>query len=386
MTRHALRAYYFLSFAAFGAYLPFFPRWLEARGVRGLAMGAILALLPIMSIVSPPIIGVLADALGVRGSLLRIASAMAALGFALVALSATAQDGSPRALIVLFSASALFAIARSPIMLVADVLALESLGDDRARYGELRLWGSLGFLVAALGVGWRIDPSWPRALPALISVLFAASFVVSFALPKRAAALPKLAKIGWGELLRDWGFLLCVLLSQASHSAYDVCYSLHLRDLGVPTSRVGIAWAVGVAVEVALLSKSSALLSRVPAKTLLLVGIGGAVVRWAGIALATGFWTALALQPLHALSFACVWVASIDITSRDPRVATARGMASAAMGIGGAIGLAAWSAVYARWSGASVFAMAAIVAVVAAFVGVLWQRSDQMTDGGLGET
>lgn len=363
MTRHALRAYYFLTFAAFGAYLPFFPRWLEARGVSGLAMGVILALLPVMGIVSPPLVGAVADALGIRGSLLRVASALAALGFALVALSANRLDGSPGPYALLFVASSIFAIARSPIMLVSDVLALESLGDDRTRYGELRLWGSLGFLVAAVSVGKFVDPTGPHGLPGLIALLFAASFVVSFALPRKAAALPSLPGGVLEGLLAEGGFLLCLLLCQASHSAYDVCYSLHLRDLGVPTSLVGVAWATGVAAEVVLLWNSAAVLSRFSARTLLVVGLAGAVVRWLGIASATGFWTALALQPLHALSFAAVWIASVDITARSERVATARGVASAAMGVGGALGLLAWSTLYSTRAGRWVFASAAVLAV-----------------------
>src|SRR6185437_13977973 len=68
-----LRLYYFASFAALGAYVPFFPRWLEARGIVGLRMGLVAGLLPAMGILGPPAVGLLADALGLRGSLLRIA-------------------------------------------------------------------------------------------------------------------------------------------------------------------------------------------------------------------------------------------------------------------------------------------------------------------------
>lgn len=378
MTQSLLRAYYFLSFAAFGAYLPYFPRWLEARGVRGLAMGAILALLPVMSILSPPITGALADAFGVRGSLLRVASGAAAVGFGVVALTGPVLDGSPLPFAVLFLASALFALARSPIMLLADVLALESLGDDRPRYGEVRLWGSLGFLAAALGVGQFVDPSSPRLLPALVSLLFALSLVVSLALPRRAAPLAPLPRAGLGRLGREGAFLLCMLLSQASHSAYDVCYSLHLRDLGVSNGRVGVAWAVGVAAEVALLSRSSAILSRLGARPLIVLGVAGAVLRWLGIALSAGFWSALLLQPLHALSFAAVWIGSVDVTARSERVATARGIASAAMGIGGALGLVAWSELYSVRAGTWVFVAAAGVACTALVAALTMRAPDAL--------
>jgi MFS transporter, PPP family, 3-phenylpropionic acid transporter len=337
-------------------------------------MGVILALLPIMGIVSPPIVGALADAMGVRGSLLRIASAVAAIGFTMIALTVNPIDGSLRAPVILFIASLLFASARAPIMLVADVLALESLGAERERYGELRLWGSVGFIAASISVGWLVDPADPRLLPSVIAGLFAASLCVSFALPTSAAALPGLGKVSLRVLLADYRFLICLLLSQASHSAYDVCYSLHLRDLGVSRWLIGTLWAVGVAFEVLLLRKSSALLGRFSSRSLLMAGLIGAAIRWIGITFVVGFWSALAFQPLHALSFACVWIASVDLTARDERLATARGIASASMGIGGAVGLVGCSALYAARSGRWVFAVAAGIAIIAALFAVPRRR------------
>ena len=363
--------FYFLTFAGFGAYLPYFPTWLEGRGVKGALMGSVLALLPVMGVVSPPIVGGLADALGVRASLLRIATAACAIGFALVALSTLEPAASTRAMVALFVASGLFALGRSPLMVLSDVLALEMLEGNRHRYGELRLWGSLGFLTAAVAVGALVDPSSLLGLPLLIAALFAFSFVVSFALPKRATPLPSLSLEGLRALFREKGFLLAILVSQASHSAYDACYSLHARDLGVSRARIGVLWAVGVAVEVVLMSKSAALLSRVPARWLLFVGMVGSVGRWIGVAFAQGFVSLLVLQPLHALSFASVWVASVELTSREHRLATARGIASAAMGVGGVIGLVGFGAIYQRGGGTAAFTGAAMVAACGAAV-ALW--------------
>lgn len=48
-----LRLHYFAAFAAIGAYNPFFPTWLRARGIEGLSMSALTALNPLLGIVSP---------------------------------------------------------------------------------------------------------------------------------------------------------------------------------------------------------------------------------------------------------------------------------------------------------------------------------------------
>ena len=79
--RFALPLYYLAVFGALGAYLPYFPVWLEARGIEGVGMGAVSALMPALGIVGPPLFGLVADALGLRGWLLRVACIGAALPF-----------------------------------------------------------------------------------------------------------------------------------------------------------------------------------------------------------------------------------------------------------------------------------------------------------------
>ncbi len=83
----AISLYYFGIFAVLGVYLPLFPSWLEARGIQGLAMGAIAATLPAMGLIAPPVFGLIADPLGVRGVADPAACAGAFVVFALLALS-----------------------------------------------------------------------------------------------------------------------------------------------------------------------------------------------------------------------------------------------------------------------------------------------------------
>src|SRR6185436_2250331 len=119
-----LRLYYFVSFAAFGAYIPYFPTWLEGRGVRGLAMSSITSLMPFVGLVSPMLFGVAADVLGLRGSLLRVAVVGALLPFA--AIATVALLGTEIGYRFVFGAIAVFAFFRAPMVTIADVSALEA--------------------------------------------------------------------------------------------------------------------------------------------------------------------------------------------------------------------------------------------------------------------
>ena len=128
-----LRLYFFASFAALGVYAPFFPRWLVARGVEGLSLGAVAATLPAMGVLGPPLVGVLADSLGLRGSLLRVACLGSLVAFLLLALAGLGHHhlSFPEILAVVL----IFAVFRAPMLTMADVVAVERERDGGAPTG-----------------------------------------------------------------------------------------------------------------------------------------------------------------------------------------------------------------------------------------------------------
>ncbi|WP_437607222.1 MFS transporter [Sorangium sp. So ce834] len=404
----AISLYYFGIFAVLGVYLPLFPSWLEGRGARGLAMGAIAATLPAMGLVAPPVFGLIADALGVRVWLIRAACAGALAVFALLALSSAL--GVSLGFGGLFAAALAFAFFRAPMFTMADVVALEASLTSGIAYGRLRLWGSISFALMAIASGALIDPARPAAFPVAITAALLVAFALSWALPAGAEApLQRLGQRGAARgvegaarapaaggsvreraraLLRSRDFRLFLaasFLAQSANSSYDLCYTLHLRDVGFPESLVGVAWAVGVAGEIALMAFSGPLLQRFAPPVALAVAFAGASLRWALLSYVR-FWPALlALQPLHAVSFAMMWVASLAYT-RDrapPQIlATAQGLFSASAGAGSVIGMLAWGELYKRGGGALTFGVASITAAIAFVLAVTFARSTRRSLSG----
>ena len=372
-----LRVYYFASFAALGAYAPFFPRWLEARGVEGLSMGVVAGLVPAMGVLGPPAVGFLADALGLRGSLLRIACAGSCVTMA--ALAAGAVRGAPPFALI-FGAVLLYAVFRAPMVMLADVVALARAPAAGTTYGEIRLWGSLGFLAAAFAVGRTLDPRGGVPLPAVISLLLLVALLAALPLPARPAATRLPVAPGAGALLGSPSFglfLVVSLLTYVAHSSYDLCFSLHLRDLGATDGTTGLAWAAGTFFEVLLLRFAAPLVARFSAPRLLVLAILGGAARWALLASVRSVPVLLALAPLHAVSFALWWVASVAyIKDRAPAhaLAAAQGLFSAAVAAGSVAGMLVWGALYRRAGGSVVFGVAAAVALAAAVLAAAWER------------
>ncbi|MGK3999656.1 MFS transporter [Sorangium sp. So ce1024] len=397
----AIALYYFGIFAVLGVYLPLFPSWLAAQGVQGVAMGAIAATLPAMGLIAPPVFGFIADSLGVRVWLIRAACAGTLVVFALLALSSAL--GVALGFGGLFVAALAFAFFRSPMFSMADVVAMETSASSGISYGRLRLWGSLSFALMAIAGGAFIDTARPAAFPATMTAALLAAFLVSWALPARgeapfrrldpqrgprepsdAASAPAprdAVKQRARALLQSHDFRLFLaasFLAQSANSSYDLCYTLHLRDVGFPESLVGVAWAVGVAGEIALMAFSGPLLQRFAPPALLAVAFAGAALRWALLSTVRWWPALLAIQPLHAVSFALMWVASLAYTrDRAPPeiLATAQGLFSASAGAGSVIGMLAWGELYRRGGGSLTFGVAAITASIAFVLAVTFARS-----------
>ena len=130
---------YFASVAVLGAVMPYIALHLKSRGLSGWPMAAAMGMLPLGRLVAGPAWSMLADRLQIHGSILRIATVLAVFGLAATS-DVSGWWASPAML--------LLSIGRAPMAPVVDGMALAALGENRADYGRLRRWGSIGFLIS----------------------------------------------------------------------------------------------------------------------------------------------------------------------------------------------------------------------------------------------
>jgi PPP family 3-phenylpropionic acid transporter len=378
MTRRILplRVFYFASFAALGAFAPFFPRWLAARGIQGLAMGVILATLPAMGFVGPPLAGILADALGRHGRLLRITSVGAFL--ALVALALVGRLGVRVTFLGLFAMVLAHAAFRSPMVVMADVVAIEQAPLAGVSYGRIRNWGSLGSLVGAIGVGRIIDPASPTALPAAVAAPLFLAVLATFALPEHDEPPPRPLREEARALAASADvpiFLGAAFVSETALSSYDVGFALRLGDLGASSAFIGGAWALGVASEIVLMACAGWLIRRFTPPRLIVAALLVAALRCALIGSLSSLPVIAAIQPLHALSIALWWISCVSYIKA--RVAphargSAQGLFAAVTAAGSVTGMLVWGTLYRVVGGQATFGIAALVAVSAAALALVW--------------
>lgn len=370
-----LRLYYLASYASIGVFLPFISPWLVAQGISGFRLSAVTCSRPIAGIIAPLIFGWLADHFRMRGSLLRFACITSLVPFAILTL--VQSVGTSVGFLGVFLAVLAFSFFRIPMMTIADVAAMEK----AQSFGGLRLWGSVGFICAALPVGYFIADFASIAFPFAISVSLLIAVFVAWRLPTRAAPISRATEASLREVLgrRElWLMFAIWALWAVSHVAYDLCFSLRLRDLGAKPVDVSVAWSMGTIAEVAMMAVTGMLLNKASHATWTFIGLVGTALRWLFMAKAQSLTLLLLLQPLHAVSFALLWVTWLDYVKQSAPaqlLGRAQGALSTVVSVGSAVGILIWGPLYSLRGAAFVFDSAAAIAAGAAVLSLVPLRN-----------
>ena len=372
-----LSGFYFFYFALLGALVPYWGLFLRGRGFDAVAIGELMAILMATKVVAPNIWGWLGDHLGHRMRIVRLASLVSLLVFCGMFW---AQSFWAIALVM-----ALYSFFWNASLPQFEVVTFSYLRELAPRYARIRVWGSIGFIVTVIVLGWLVE--WRGAEILLPSVLFIFVAIWLSALlvrdpdpephPQHQQSLAQILKKP-----AIIGFFVSVFLMQASHGPYYAFYSIFMTDHGYTETLIGQLWALGVLAEVGLFVVMHHLLERFGARRVLVISMLAAALRWLLIG---GFADSLAslviAQLLHAATFGTFHAAGIHLVQHYFRGRhKGRGQAlysSVSFGAGGAVG--SLSSGYA-WEGlgpAMTFGTASMLAVLGAFVAWRWVDGDR---------
>lgn len=171
-----LSAYYFFYFAFVGAFSPYFTLYLQAASLSATEIALLMSLMQLMRILAPNLWGWLAERLGMRVAIVRLSALMSLVGFSGFFL--TTEFGG------LFAAMALMAFFWSAALPLIEGLAFSHLGDEAHRYGSIRVWGSVGFVVAVLALGLVLDHVAIDAVLWVTAAILLGILACSFTIPE----------------------------------------------------------------------------------------------------------------------------------------------------------------------------------------------------------
>lgn len=375
-----LSLYYGVLFVAVGIYTPFWPLWLESRGLDAVEIGIVSAAGIAAKALSGPAVAHWADRSGERR---RIMFVLATAGAGSFALLGTAQGFVP---VLIFTLP--YMLAWAPVMPLGESLTMLEVRESGLVYSRVRVWGSITFILAAAATGHFLVGRSAELVFWLLLAALAALAGTILLLPDRRAPRAT-GHLPIAAVLATPGFplfLLAASLIQGSHAVYYTFATLHWQDAGYSADLIGALWAEGVIAEIVLFTAGAKLVRRLDPALLLLAGATGSAVRWLVLGLTVDLGWLVAVQSLHALTFGAAHLGAIHIIARaiPPQLsATAQSLYSAVvMGIAFGLAVLAAGPLYQAWHGGAFVAMAAIAVAGSLSAFQLWRgrsRADSVT-------
>lgn len=339
---HALHAnlsrFYFIYYFFVGAFVPYWGLYLQSEQFSAADIGILMSLFQISRIFAPNFWGWLADHTKKRVTWIKLTALLGLVGFIAVFWA--------HGFWWLFFVMAALSLFTSSTLPLSESLVLAHLATTNGHYSRIRMWGSLGFIVAAVILGFLIDAFGIKSLLWFLLAVQVMLYLLTFKLPEAVVAPHSHDQFSVWQIVKQPAVIAllvgCSLMVTAHGVLYNF-YSIYLAEHGYSKTMIGFLWAIGVICEIGVFMMMPKIMSRFTLKTILLISLALAVIRFSMIGLTPDQLPLLLLaQCLHAFTFGSFHAASVEvITQFFNGRHQAKGQAiynSVAYGVGGTVG------------------------------------------------
>ena len=353
-------AYYFLFYAAAASLSPFLALYYQSLGLGGHQIGVLTSIPSIVMIFSIPLWTGYADAHHKH----RLLFTLATLGTvaAVFGIKTLHNFGW------LIFAVVVFAVFLSSIMPFMDGAVMSMLGEKKSEYGKIRLWGAVGWGLAAPLMGALVERRGIQWIFWMYAIVMFSTLLVGLQIPLSLGHAGEPFWRGIRKLIspRILRFLALVFVGGLCLSALSNFLFLYMETLGASKTLMGLSLTVATLSELPMFFFADRFLRRWGARGLLLFSMGAYVLRSLLYSFAVAPWVILLIQLLHGATFSAMWVAAVSYVSEiapSGLDATAQGLVSATMfGVGSATGALLGGLFYQDFGGAWMFRVMAGIA------------------------
>ncbi len=372
-----LSSFYAFYFAALGGTVPYLALYFESIGFNPKQIGILMSSLLITKIIAPNFWGYIFDSQSIKNSSFKSKTISIALVTCCVIFLFLNFTENFWLIAGLMFAYSFFWNAVLPQM---ESVVYNHLGENRQRYGLIRVWGSIGFIVSVISLGWLIENFGIGVLLPAITFIFIALALHGFFIKNTPNFNSEdQSDSTFLHLFTPTIVIVLVLgsISQMTYAPFYTFFSIYLESYGYSKTLIGWLWALGVIAEVAVFLFAHHLLIKFDIFKLLLACFAITALRWWMLSEFPDSLPLLVLtQMLHAISFGLYHSTSSQlINSHFKGQFQVRGQAlysSVTFGVGGAIGTFASGYLWSAFGGQSVFLLCAIVMGIATLFGVFF--------------
>lgn len=374
-----IAGFYFFYYAFIGMFAPYWSLYLKSIHFDAVEISILLSVQPVMRMIAPNLWGWLADHTGKRLYVLKIAATLSAV-FYMGVFFTTSFWGM---LLVL----ALMSFFWSASMPLVEATTLSYLGKHSARYGRIRSWGSIGFIMTVVGLGYAFDHIaiawllWAGLVCEVGILLFSRQIPHTEVVAHHTDTLPIKHIVLKPRVLALLGACFCMSMA---HGPYYTFYSIYLVEHGYTKSAIGGLWALGVICEIAVFFIMPSLANRFGYTRILLVSFACAVLRFMLIGWYVDILLVLLIaQVLHAATFGAYHAASVGLVHEFFKGRhQAKGQAlfgSLTYGAGGMVGGLASGPLWERLGASMMFSASALAALLGMAL-MIWKLRSQLRD------
>ena len=360
---YLLALFYFFYFAIVGIYIIFMPKVLAMVAYSPSEIGIIFGAAPLVRFLLPFVFS--------RGR--KLDARVFNLAILVMFISSISFYFSLHSFYALFISNIGLGIGMSLILPYIEILALEVVGKER--YGKVRLYGSVGFVLVALILVRYL--SSPDVALSYLLILASITSLVAFIIVKIVGKTQEMKQDSKNDvkLLKHWKLWLSLMLMQVSFGAYYNFFTIYETAYGVTLDMTINLWVFGVIVEIFMLFYQGKLL-KLNLLYILEITTLSAVVRWMLLYLFPQNLVVLFFaQSLHALSFALFYSAAISYLHQlySSKVLAQQFFSGITFGLGGFVGAIIFGYIYEYFS-SYIFLVASLVAFASFIFIHLWRR------------
>ena len=306
-----LRAFLFFLHSSMAITVGFLPLYFKNLGFSGVQVGWLIAVGPFGSLIAQPFWGYISDRFKtVKKTLIWC------LGIAILTSGVLFQLKAFSHLMVMLY---LFFFFMAPVVGLGDSLSQRTATSLKTNFGRIRMWGSFGFAITSLIVGWVYtiigigNIYWPYLF------YLVGAFLISFGLLDVKVQQGKIRIKDTLAIVKDKKlslFFIVTLFLSIAHRTNDSYLGLFIVEIGGKENLIGWAWFVGVMSEAVVFATSHLWLKRFSSLTL--ITFAGIIysVRWFVFATLTNPHNVIYLQVLQGLSFSILYTASLQFVSK----------------------------------------------------------------------
>ena len=370
-----LSSFYFFYFSTLGAFLPFWPLYLNYKNFNAYEIGVITGVMIGTKIIAPNLWGWIADKTGLRHRVIQFGALSCLIIFS---FASSIENFISMSLLIFF-----FSFFWNASLPQFEAVTMNSLGTSYNNYSQIRLWGSLGFIISVLSLSFLTNYYGIQIVPICILFLLLLTFITTLFIKNTSINQKKHNNSFLSITLKPVviGILLSCFLMQLSHGPFYAFFAIYLSENSYSTNLIGFIWVLGVIAEILIFIKISSWIPKFGVEKLFIISFLFASIRWLLISIFPENIYIVTLATLfHAVTYGMYHAVSISLIHEYfTGELQGRGQAlysSISFGLGGSIGSFYSGYFWESFGGSGVYLFASLFAFLGFIVSLILVKSN----------